>query len=216
MSANATEASAESFTTIAAFDARAWFLRLAAVAAVGICIGAIIGGALFQVLSSATTATAFIRITQPPDLVAIAGGAGQTTPNTMDNNERYVAGEVSYLSGQGFAQSVGQKLGKPGPAEFKVIQDGRSSVVAISSTSNSASDALRIVQTAIDLYGQQLAQRTDHQMQVILPALAQWEQNADDAPNGPNAQGIRQLRDHVLLQGTASSMRHDDPAADRG
>lgn len=201
MSPNARTSEA-ALATISAFENRGWSIRLAVGAVIGICVGAIVGGLVFQLLSSDTTVTAYIRINQPADLVAIAGGAAQTTPNTQDNNERYVAGEVAFLSGQGLAKAVGEKLGESEPASFEVTQDGRSSVVGISSTSTSSGDAVRTVQTTIDLYGQQRAQRTDQELRIILPALAQWEQNASTVEG---RQGIQQLRDRIQLQAAQAS-----------
>jgi hypothetical protein len=186
---------------ISASQSRARVIKLVIGAVIGIVLGAILGGFAFSVLSSETTATALIRITQPADLVAIAAGAGQTTPNTQDNTERYVAGEVAYLSGTGFADAVGEKMGKSGSADIKIVQDGRSSMVAVSSTSASSNDAIRTAQAAIDLYDQQLAQRTDQQLRIVLPALAQWEQNADEA----GAAEIRQLRDKLRIQAAQAS-----------
>jgi len=176
--------------------------QLIAAAAAGACLGAILGSLLFSVMAADTTATALVRINEPPDLVAVAGGADQTTPILPDNTERYVAGEVAYLSSNGFAQDVGARLGKAKPPKLKVVQEGRSSMVSISDTDNSRNDAIRAVQMTIDLYGQRLAARTDRQLQTILPALAQWEQAAD----GPDAiRNIRELRDRVRLQAEQSS-----------
>lgn len=170
-------------------------------AVIGACVCAGLGSVLFSMMAADTTATALVRIVEPPDLVAIAGGASQTTPQTQDNTGRYVAGEVAYLSGDGFGQAVAARLGKNKPPKLKVVQDGQSSVVAISDTEKSRSDAIRAVQMTIDVYGQQLAERTDRQMQVILPALGQWQQTAD----GPGAAAIQALRDRVRLQATQSS-----------
>lgn len=167
----------------------------------GACVCAVLGGVLFSMMAADTTATALVRIVEPPDLVAIAGGASQTTPQTQDNTGRYVAGEVAYLSGDGFGQAVAARLGKTKPPKLKVVQDGQSSVVAISNTDASRSDAMRAVQMTIDVYGQQLAERIDRQMQVILPALARWQQTAD----GPGVLAIQELTDRIRLQATQSS-----------
>lgn len=182
-------------------EARNWLSQLLAGAFIGICIGGILGSAVFSAMAADTTATALVRINEPPDLIAIAGGADQTTPNTQDNTGRFVAGEVAYMTGDGFAQAVAAKLGKTKPPKLKVVQDGQSTVVSISDTDPSRSDALRAVQMAIDVYGQQLAERTDRQMQIILPTLTKWEQ----AAVGPRAEEIQQLRDRIRLQAAQSS-----------
>ena len=191
--------------TISGPASRAWIARLIAGAIIGICVGAILGGLIFHTLSSDATATSFIRITQPVDLAAIAAGATQSTPDTNSNTENYVSGEVAYLSGHGFAQAVGNKLGKSDPADLKVAQDGHSSVVTISSTSATGDDAVKTVQAAIDVYRQQVAQRTDQQMRSILPALAQWEQVASDANNGARVQDVQNLRANIQLRAAQSS-----------
>lgn len=182
-------------------ETRNWLTQLLAGALVGLCVGAALGGVLFSAMAADATATALVRIVEPPDLVAIAGGASQTTPQTQDNTGRYVAGEVAYLSGDGFGQAVAAKLGKSKPPKLKVVQDGQSSVVTISNTAPSRDDAIRAVQMTIDLYGQQLAERTDRQLQVILPALGQWQQTAD----GPGGAAIQALRDRIRLQAAQSS-----------
>ena len=101
---------------ISALESRAWTVRLAAGAIIGILIGAIVGGLVLQTFGSDRTATSFIRLTAPADLIAVAAGAAQSTPNTQDNLDRYVTGEVAYLSRHGFAQAVATKLGRSAPA----------------------------------------------------------------------------------------------------
>lgn len=197
MSAVSVSASANALTTAKKFEARDWFTQLLAGALIGVGIGAILGAFLFGAMAADTTATALVRIKEPPDLVAIAGGAVQSTPVLPDNTERYVAGEVAYLTGDGFAQAVGARLGLTKPPKLKVVQEGRSSVVSITNTSPSRPDAIRAVQTTIDLYGQQVAARTDRQLQTILPRLDQSEQ----AANSPDEiQKIREVRDRIRLQ----------------
>ncbi|WP_179471457.1 hypothetical protein [Mycolicibacterium vinylchloridicum] len=185
-------------------ERRSWIARLLTAAAIGIVIGAIVGGLALTFLSFKTTATALIRIVQPADLSAIAGGAAQTTPNTQDNLDRYVAGEVAYLSGDAFAQAVGEKTGKTRPAELTVDQNGRSSVITISTTASSSEAAIRTVQTAIDLYSQQLAARADQELRTLLPTLSQWEQISANDP--PRLEQIQRLRESVVLLAGQSSI----------
>ena len=185
-------------------ERRSWIARLLTAAAVGIVVGAVIGGPAFVALSAKTTATALIRIVQPADLTAIASGATQTTPNTQDNLDRYVAGEVAYLSGDAFAQSVGEKTGKSKPAELTVTQNGRSSVISISTSAWRTEVAIRTVQTAIDLYSQQLAARADRQLRSLLPTLSQWEQTSTG--DGPRLEQIQRLRESIVLLAAQSSV----------
>lgn len=173
-------------------------------AIVGLVVGALLGGLGFGSLSADSTATAFIRITPPVDFGAVAGGADQTTPYSQDVTENYAAGEVSYLSGEGFAQAVGRRLAQSEPASIIVSQAGGSSVVTISNSSASADEARRTVQAAIDIYGQQLAQRVDQQMRAILPTLDRWQ--LADAGNGLRTAEIAALREGIMLQGAQASV----------
>ncbi|MGE2714630.1 hypothetical protein ACQI4L_11275 [Mycolicibacterium litorale] len=203
MAANPSIASASSLSATADLERRQWKARLTAGAVVGLVLGALLGGLGFGSLSSDSTATAFIRITQPVDFSAVAGGASQTTPDSQDVVENYVAGEVAYLSGEGFAQAVGRKLAKSEPADIIVSQAGGSSVVTISNSSSSADEARRTVQAAIDIYGQQLAQRVDQQMRSILPTLDRWQ--LANTADGQRMAEISALREGIMLQGAQAS-----------
>lgn len=202
--ASTPRAAASSPATPSAVERRSWIARLLTAAAIGIVLGAVLGGVSLALLSVKTTATALIRIVQPADLTAIASGAAQTTPNTQDNLDRYVAGEVAYLSGDAFAQAVGQKTGKSRPAELTVTQNGRSAVISISTTASSSDAAIRTVQTAIDLYSQQLAARADQELRSLLPTFSQWEQVS--AADPPRLEQIQRLRESVVLLAGQSSV----------
>lgn len=203
MSANVSKASASTLLTISALETRAWIAKLTAGAAIGIFVGAVIGGIFFNTLRSQESAMAFIRIIPPADFAALAASANQVTPDPSDNSEQYVAGEVSYLSGDGFARSIGQKLGKTKPAEFTVSQESKSSVVSIGSSAPSGDEAIRTVQSVIDLYGEQLQQRTDQQMRLVLPLLDQWEQS--NATNPQRVGDIQRLRENIRVQAASAS-----------
>jgi hypothetical protein len=62
-------------------------------AVIGLCAGALIGGLAFGALASDTTATVFLRLRNPADLIAIAGGASQITPGNQDNTGKFVTGK---------------------------------------------------------------------------------------------------------------------------
>lgn len=170
---------------------------------IGVCIGALIGGGAFAVMPTDTTATAFLRLRNPADLAALATGASQVTPDNQSNTGNFVAGEIAYLSGEGFAQAVGNKLALDEPPELNIAQANESTVVTISASSSERDDAIREVQTAIDLYREQLAQRVDAQIRTILPTLTQWQQN--DITDPMRMQELQRIRESVELQGAQSS-----------
>lgn len=191
-------ASSPSLAPTVELERRAWKAKLITCGLLGLFLGAALGALIFGSLGTESTATAYIRINPPVDLGAVAGGADQTTPVPQDMTENYVSGEVNYLSGEGFAQTLGRKLALSEPASIVVAQAGGSTIVTISNNSPSADEARRTVQTAIDIYGQQLAQRVDQQMQTILPALDQWQ--LANAADPERLAQIGALRDAVLLQ----------------
>ncbi|MFS0899168.1 hypothetical protein [Mycolicibacterium litorale] len=172
--------------------------KLIVAALVGLCAGALVGGAAFAALGSDTTATAFVRLQNPADLTAIAAGASQVTPDNQGNTSNFVGGEIAYLSGEGFAQAVARKMALDEPAVLNVAQASESAVVTISTSSKSREEAMRTVQVAIDLYRQELAQRVDEQLRAILPALTQWQQR--DTADVPRMQELARLRESVELQ----------------
>jgi hypothetical protein len=187
--------------------ARIWIMRLVMGGAIGALIGAILGGVVFSVLVADSTATSLVRLTPPPELMAIATGADRTTPDTDVYISQYMAGEVAYLGGTGFARAVGASLGQSGPAQIDVVQEIGSSVVVFKGSGDSDADAVRTVQAAIDIYRAQIAQRSERQLRPILPALDEWEAAAAAAGDGPRVRQIQELRETMRLQaGTPASV----------
>jgi hypothetical protein len=189
---------------IASLEKRFVMRRLLSYAIIGLCVGALIGGLAFGALATDTTATAFLRLQNPADLIAIAGGASQVTPENQDNTSKFVAGEIAYLSGRGFAQAVARKMAKDEPAILNIAQASESSVVTISCSSRSGDEATGTVQTAIDLYRQELAQRVDEQLRTILPTLSEWQQR--DTVDATRVQELQRVRESVELQAAASTL----------
>ncbi|MFV9634767.1 hypothetical protein [Mycobacterium neumannii] len=185
---------------------REWLVKLLIGALIGALVGAIAGWLLFRTAATESTATAYIRLLQPVDLTAVAASASQTTPDTMDNVRRYVTGEVAFLSGDGFAQTVTRKVGQSQPVELEIEHDDESAVVGISSSSDDADAARRTVQAAVDVYAENLEQRVDRDLRTIVPAFDQWERAARESGNVTRAQEIQKLRENVLLQADSSSM----------
>jgi hypothetical protein len=189
--------------TVSSFENRCLMVRLLVGAVVGLCAGALVGGLAFGLLATDTTATAFLRLQNPADLTAIAGGASQTTPENQDITTHFVAGEIAYLSGQGFASAVARKMASDEPVVLNVAQSSESSMVTVSYSSGSADEAVRTVQVAIDLYGQELAQRVDEQLRTLLPTLSEWQQR--DSADPVRMQELQRLRESVELQAAEAS-----------
>ncbi|WP_142553211.1 hypothetical protein [Mycolicibacterium hodleri] len=188
---------------MSSLETRLLMSKLVVAAVVGLILGALVGGLAFGALATDTTATAFLRLKAPIDLTAIAGGASQITPDNQDNTAKFVTGEVAYLSGEGFAEAVGRKMAQNEPAVLNIAQASESAMITISCSSKSADVATRTVQTAIDLYSQDLAQRVDERLRFLLPKLAQWEQR--DAVDGTRLQEVRRVRESVELQAAEAS-----------
>ncbi|MGB3352091.1 MAG: hypothetical protein WBB00_04880 [Mycobacterium sp.] len=173
-------------------------------AVIGVIAGALIGALAFAALGADTTATAFLRLKAPADLTAIAGGASQITPDNQDNTATFVAGEIAYLTGDGFAEAVTRKMAEDESVALNVAQASESSVITISYSARSDDDAVRTVQAAIDLYRQQLEQRADEQLRTILPALEAWQQADTEDP--ARVRDLQRIRESVELQAAAGML----------
>lgn len=203
MGFNVSKVSPSTISTISSLETRLLIMKVLIGAVIGLCAGGLIGGVGFATLAADSTATAFVRLQNPADLTAIAGGADQTTPNNQDNSSAFVAGEIAYLSGKGFAQAVARKMANDEPAELNIAQANESPMVTISTSSRSGDEAVRTVQTAIDLYGHELEQRVDAQLRTILPRLSEWQQRADADPT--RTQELQRVRESVELQAEQAS-----------
>jgi hypothetical protein len=193
---------------------RDWLFSLVIAAVVGIGLGALVGGLAFRVQNGDVVATALVRVTPPVDLGTIATGTAETQWEAK--TEGYVSGEVAYLSGQGFARAVGDALGSRDPAAITVTQNAMSPVLTMTARGKSASDADETVRTAIDVYRQQLTQRTDQQLKSILPTLEDWESAAVEAGDGARAEDVRTRRAAIQLHAAQSDVVEvlQPPAAD--
>lgn len=198
MSVNVSKVSAPAIAMLSSLESRVLIWRLAIGALIGLCVGALIGGLAFAAMGTDTTATAFLRLKNPADLTAIAGGASQVTPDNQANTSDFVAGEIAFLSGEGFAQAVSRKMAKDEPAELNIAQASDSAVVTISCSSGSASDAIRTLQAALDIYGQNLEQRVDGQVRRIMSSLSDWERR--DPGDSVRTQELVRLRESIELQ----------------
>lgn len=197
LSVNVSKVMAPAIAMISNVESRLVIAKVIPGAVAGLILGALLGGLTFGALGSDTTATAFLRLRNPADLSAIAGGASQITPDTSDNASSFTAGEIAYLSGEGFARAVGRKMALDEPAEFTVAQASESSIITVTSTDSSDDVAIRTVQTVIDLYRDDLEQRTDEQLRLLLPTVTRWQQQA---PDPLRAQELQRIRDSIEIQ----------------
>ena len=198
MSATVSKVPPSATATISALETRFARTRMLIAALLGLLVGALLGGLAFAAMPADSTATAFLRLQNPVDLTAIAGGADQITPDNQDNTGTFVAGEIAYLSGEGFAQAVARKMAEDEPAELNIAQANESAMVTISVTSPTEGHAVRTVQAAIDLYTAELEQRIDEQLRTILPTVTQWQQTGTEDPL--RMQDLQRLRESVELQ----------------
>lgn len=189
--------------SVSSLEQRLLRTRLLIAIVVGACVGALIAVLVVGTLIPSHSATAYLRLHNPPDLSAIAGGATQNTPQSQDITDSFVAGEIAYLSGDGFAAAVGEKMAGDGPSQLDVLQESDSSVISVSATSGSANESIRTVQAAIDLYRAELAQRADELSRAIVPLLAQWQRG--DAADPERVQQLQRLRESVELQASQAS-----------
>ena len=203
MSVNVTKVPVSAISRVSSLETRLLMSRLAVAAVVGVVLGALVGGLALGTLASDRTSTAFVRLKSPVDLTAIAGGASQITPDNQSNTATFVTGEVAYLSGDGFAQAVGRKMAQNEPAVLNIAQASESAMITISCSSKSADVATRTVQTAIDLYSQDLAKRIDERLRFLTPRLSQWEER--DAADGTRLQEVRRVLESVELQAAEAS-----------
>lgn len=182
---------------------RAQTARLAVGAVLGALLGAVVGGAAFLALGADSTATSMVRLAPPAELAALASGAQRTTPDSDTYVTQYVTGEVAYLSGVGFARDVAAELGQSDPAQLDVLSEMGSSVVILSASAATDSDAVTLVQTALDVYSAELAERSELQSRLVLDTLDQWEAAAVEGADFVRVQQVRALRQSIELQVSA-------------
>lgn len=179
-------------------SSRTWLAVLAVGTLVGIVVGAVAGGAVYLNRNADPTSSAQIRVTPPVDLVAMVTGA--PIDFTQSHISDYVAGEVAYLDGAGFARAVNERLRRPGAANLTITQNGTSQVLTISSTSATALESTNTVRAALDLYDQRLRQNTDRQSSIALGALDERIKAARAARDVGRLGELTQLRSNVELQ----------------
>ena len=123
------------------------------------------------------TATAFLRLQNPADLDGDRrrGESGQpltirTTQQIRDWGDRLpVRGGFRSRPWQG-------RWPRTSRLTSTLLRPASRRWSPSAASGGSADEAVRTVQTAIDLYGQELARRIDDQLRTVLPALSEWQQ----------------------------------------
>jgi len=177
---------------------------LSVVLTVGLVLGALLGAVLGAVQGRQPSATALLQLTPPssPALTALGGG-----PPSSDTAENYVAGELAYLSSSTVRETLAERLGLGSPPDFIAAQESTSSVVRLTAEAGSEAAAVRIVQSAVDLYVQHRAEQAEQRTTAALASVdaALGPLTADpDALDDPRVQGLvdrlQNLRLDVLVQ----------------
>lgn len=179
-------------------SSRTWLVVVAVGTLIGVTLGAIVGGAVYLNRNAHPTSSAQIRVTPPVDLVAMVTGA--PIDNTQSHISDYVAGEVAYLQGAGFARAVNERLRRPGAADLTITQNGTSQVLTVSSTTATAVESTNTVRAALNIYDQRLRQLTAQQLDSALGALDERIKAARAARDAGRLSELAQLRSNVELQ----------------
>lgn len=179
-------------------SSRAWLVALTLGTLLGIALGAVVGGVVYLNRTAAPTSSAQIRVTPPVDLVAMVTGA--PIDFTQSHISDYVAGEVAYLDGAGFAKAVNERLGRTGPANLTITQNGTSQVLTVSSTGATARESMNTVRTALNLYDERLHQLTERQLTSALGALDARIKTIRGTRDAGRLTEALQLRSNIELQ----------------
>ncbi|MBW0114571.1 hypothetical protein [Pseudonocardia abyssalis] len=141
----------------------------------------------------------------------------QGAPASEQELTEYTSGELAFLAGDGLKRAVEVQLGLA-PVDFTAVEDSQTSVVRLTAVSASQQEAVRIVQTALDLYSarraEQAASQTEQSLAVVDRALA--ELNRPDADVDAAAAAIdrlQNLRLDVILQSSDGSVNVIEPPA---
>lgn len=163
-----------------------WLTPLWPATAVGIAVGAVLGGMALQSSTAASSVSALIRIDQPVDPNQIL----TVNAPSVETQQSYISGQIAYLSSPGFDATLRSALKQPGSPSLTATQDSQSSIVTLSATAPTTDQATAVIDTALKLY-------SDH----VVEQNRQREQAAIDALNGV----INGLRDQIRIAAEASS-----------
>jgi hypothetical protein len=116
----------------------------------GVALGAAIG-IWFHAANNNTTqeAASIIRIAQPIDPDQIITGNYNSSADLQQN---FISGEVVFLTSPGFAETVAGELNQASVPKLSASQNGRSSLITLSSDAPTYPDAERTVNAAIKMY----------------------------------------------------------------
>lgn len=146
---------------------------LLSVLATGLVLGGLVGG-LMAGPAGGHPASALVELVAMPDPALV--GVDATAP-PADSLAAYVAGEFAQLSGEGFRSAVSDRVGSVDAPRIEVSRIGTSSVVSFSAAGATDEAGLKVVQTAVELYGQR---RTDEFRAHIESSIASVDQTLRD------------------------------------
>ena len=132
----------------------------------GILVGAAIGG-LTLYPSSASEATALVRIYQPIDPDQVMTNIAPSP----DSQQSYLSGEVTYLTSPGFADAVAKELRETIPPPLSAIQQGGSLIVSLSATQADFEKAQRSLNAAVKVYSDHVQQQARERAEAAMDAL---------------------------------------------
>ena len=137
-----------------------WAATVAAVV-VGVAAGGFLHG------NNTCEATALIRLYQPIDPNQIMTG----TPPSAELQQSYMSGEIAYLNSSGFADAVSKQLNETRTPQLTATQSAQSTIVTVSATEPDFAEARRMVDAALQVYGDHLRQQTRERGQAAIEAI---------------------------------------------
>lgn len=160
---------------------------------VGLLIGGIAGGAMSKLSSGGHTAAALVQTatTSDPGLAAI-----EPINQTATSLEGFFAGEFAFLSSDGYGLTAAQKAGTgvASASGLQVARVGQSTVVRITATLPSATDALALVKAAVDVYTAQRDAEFTRKINDSQDSLKKLLADAQSAPAGAKITSDQQAR----------------------
>jgi hypothetical protein len=145
-----------------------WLAPLWPATAVGIVLGAALGGLAMQTTSTTTAvASALISVDQPIDPNQLMTG----TASAPDSLQSYLAGEITYLTSPGFAAEVGKELNQTKTPDISATQNAQSSIITITATAQDFNEASHVIDAALRTYDDHVLGLSRDRSQTAIDAI---------------------------------------------